>query len=294
MSTTSIHVITETPMQVGECPIWSIKEQSLYWIDINGCKVHRWNETSQYEWMLPSQPGCIAFCDQGGLIVATRHGIVHLNTASGELTPIADAPYDTEKFRFNDGRCDAHGRLWLGTLVDARDHAGASLFRLTQGTLSDLYRPCTVSNGVAFAPDGRSMFHSDTTSHTIYRYQLGATDGVISDASTFQSFSKVKDASYGGRPDGGAVDSEGNYWVAMFEGARLLCFAANGNLLREVALPVRCPTMVAFGGPDLRTLFVTSASANRSPEEIAQYPLSGHVLALRVDVPGQPEHAYTL
>ena len=109
----------------------------------------------------------------------------------------------------------------------------------------------------------------------------------------FQRFSTDKAASdYGGRPDGAAVDSEGAYWCAMFEGGRLLRFSAGGELLREVALPLRCPTMVAFGGDDLRTLYITSASHKRSAEERAQYPLTGCVLSLRVDVPGLPEPLY--
>jgi sugar lactone lactonase YvrE len=115
----------------------------------------------------------------------------------------------------------------------------------------------------------------------------------VSHPQRFQQFSTDKAASdYGGRPDGAAVDSEGAYWCAMFEGGRILRFAPGGELLREVKLPLRCPTMVAFGGDDLRTLYITSASHKRSPEELARYPLTGRVLALRVDVAGRPEPEY--
>ena len=150
-----------------------------------------------------------------------------------------------------------------------------------------------VSNGLAFSPDGKWMYHADTTTHRIDRYRFDAASGAVSDPQPFQRFSADKAASnYGGRPDGAAVDSEGAYWCAMFEGGRLLRFSPDGELLREVKLPLRCPTMVAFGGADLRTLYITSASHKRSPEERAQYPLSGCVLSLRVDVAGLPERQY--
>jgi sugar lactone lactonase YvrE len=151
----------------------------------------------------------------------------------------------------------------------------------------------TVSNGLAFSPDSRWMYHADTTSHRIDRYEFNAATGTVSHPQRFQQFSTDKAASdYGGRPDGAAVDSEGAYWCAMFEGGRILRFAPSGELLREIKLPLRCPTMVAFGGDDLRTLYITSASHKRPAEERAQYPLTGRVLSLRVDVPGLPEPEY--
>jgi sugar lactone lactonase YvrE len=151
----------------------------------------------------------------------------------------------------------------------------------------------TNSNGLAFSPDGRTMYHADTTSHRIDRYDFDAATGEASNPRPFQRFPADKAASdYGGRPDGAAVDSEGAYWCAMFEGGRLLRFAPDGALLREVKLPLRCPTMVAFGGADLRTLYITSASHKRPAAERLQYPLSGQLLSMRVDVAGRPEPLY--
>ncbi|MEJ7805153.1 MAG: SMP-30/gluconolactonase/LRE family protein, partial [Telluria sp.] len=124
------------------------------------------------------------------------------------------------------------------------------------------------------------------------RYNFDVETGAVSHRQPFHQFSGDKNAHYGGRPDGAAVDSEGAYWCAMFEGGRLLRFSPEGELLREVALPLRCPTMVAFGGDDLRTLYVTSASHSRSAQEREQYPLSGCVLSLPVDVAGREEPMY--
>ncbi|MDB5755167.1 MAG: gluconolactonase, partial [Massilia sp.] len=177
---------------------------------------------------------------------------------------------------------------------EPRDRQAAEMFCLERGQLRRVWSGgMTVSNGLAFSPDQRHMYHSDTTTHRIDRYAFDAASGEVSDVMPFQRFPADKSApGYGGRPDGAAVDSEGAYWCAMFEGGRLLRFAPDGTLLREVRVPLRCPTMIAFGGADLRTLYITSASHKRPAEERAQYPLSGCVLSLRVDVAGLPEPLY--
>ncbi len=154
----------------------------------------------------------------------------------------------------------------------------------------------TVSNGLAWSPDGRTMYWSDTKAHTVYAFDVDAASGELGPRRVFASFTpKVAGASldgYGGRPDGAAVDVEGCYWVAMFEGQRLLRLAPDGALLREVRLPVRCPTMPCFGGADLKTLYITTARENRPAAELAAQPLAGCVLSLRVDVPGLPANLF--
>ena len=139
---------------------------------------------------------------------------------------------------------------------------------------------------------GRVLYHSDTTSHAIHAYDYDVATGATGDGRLLHKFSSERGPDYGGRPDGAAVDSQGNYWCAMYEGGRLLQLAPTGAILREILLPVRCPTMMAFGGSDLRTLYITTVSGKRSPEELAACPLSGCLLSLRVDVPGQAEHPY--
>jgi sugar lactone lactonase YvrE len=282
-------------MLVGENPLWSADQNSLYWIDIPGCAIHCKDVDSlvHRSWSLPSEPGCIAFHANGGLVVAMRQGIALLDTNTEALTALVDAPYDAQTMRFNDGRCDAKGRLWIGTMYEPRDQALGSLYCLDRGRLSERNGLVTVSNGLAFSPDGQTMYHADTTAHRIDRYRFAVDDGTLSEKSVYQSFlSDRSSPDYGGRPDGAAVDSEGAYWVAMFDGARLLRFAPNGAVLQQIALPVRCPTMVAFGGNDLRTLYITSASQNRPPAELSTHPRSGYILSLRVTVPGLTEPKY--
>ena len=294
MSTDAFRVVFAEPMQLGECPLWHPVESVLYWIDISGHAVHRLNPDSgsHSQWLMPSEPGCIAWCSSGGLIVALRTGLVLLDTVSGTLTPVADAPYDLMLARFNDGRCDAAGRLWVGTIYEPRDKPLANLYSVERGSVQDKKNEVTVSNGVAFSTDNRVLYHADTTAHRIMAYDFDVVSGSIGEGRVFKQFSTDKSRDYGGRPDGAAVDREDAYWCAMYEGGRILRLSRTGELLREVALPVRCPTMIAFGGPDLCTLYVTSARQNRPESELAQYPLSGCILALEVDVPGRLENAY--
>ncbi|MFD2366345.1 SMP-30/gluconolactonase/LRE family protein [Pseudoduganella sp. GCM10020061] len=288
-------VLHDEPMLVGECPLWHPVEYALYWVDIDGFAVHRVHPASgKYsKWQMASEPSAIALAFDG-LLVATRKGFVHLNTTRGEITHIADAPFDPSTTRFNDGRVDALGRFWVGTLYEPRTSPSAEMYVLECGNVRRAWGgDMTVSNGLAFSPDSTTMYHADTTSHRIDRYRYDLAHGTVSDRTPFKVFPSDKKApGYGGRPDGAAVDAEGAYWVAMYEGGRVLRFSPDGELLRELHVPVRCPTMVAFGGADLRTLYVTSASGGRPTQELAMYPHSGKVLCLPVDVPGREEPFY--
>ncbi|MBJ7311041.1 SMP-30/gluconolactonase/LRE family protein [Rugamonas sp. CCM 8940] len=295
MSKPTIETVSEQAMQVGECPLWHPEEQALYWVDIEGFAVHRLDPASgaRREWKMSSEPSALARSVQGGLLVALRRGFVHLNTETGTLTDIAAAPYDTATTRFNDGRADAAGRFWVGTIFEPRDRQGAEMFVLERGEIRKVWSGgMTVSNGLGFSPDQRTLYHADTTAHRITRYAFDLAGGTVAEPRLLKQFSTDKANNYGGRPDGAAVDSEGNYWCAMFEGGRVLKLSPGGEILDEIALPLRCPTMLAFGGADLRTLYITSASYKRPAEELARHPLSGHVLSLRVDVAGRAEPAY--
>ncbi len=295
MSPSQPQAAFDTAMQLGECPLWHPEQAVLYWIDIPGRAVHRLDpaDGDHRSWPMPAEPGCIAHC-AGGLVVALRTGLALLDTISGTLQHLADPPYDPLHLRFNDGRCDAAGRLWVGTVYEPRDRVLGSLFSIEPGSVVDHRKHVTVSNGVAFSPDNRTLYHADTTAHRITAYDYDLSSGTVGAGRLFHQFSTNKSVNYGGRPDGAAVDCEGAYWCAMYEGGRILKLSPAGEILAEIALPLRCPTMVAFGGADLRTLYITSGRFNRSPQELEVYPLSGHLLSMRVDVPGRIEPAYLL
>jgi sugar lactone lactonase YvrE len=205
---------------------------------------------------------------------------------------LAAPPYDPARERFNDGKCDPQGHFWVGTLYEPRDPPLAALYSWDGEALSRRAEGITVSNGLAWSPDGRTMYWSDTKAHTIWAFDFDGADGSLSRRRVFRAFDRREPgqplATYGGRPDGAAVDVQGCYWVAMYEGQRLLRLAPTGETLAEVLLPVRCPTMPCFGGADLCTLFITTVREGRPAEELARQPLSGAVLSLRVSTPGLP------
>jgi sugar lactone lactonase YvrE len=298
MATEKFEVVHDAPMLVGESAIWHEVESALYWVDIEGLTVNRLHAASGKfsSWKMGSNPSALAIDDNNFLVVATRERLLRLNTTDGAETPIADAPYDTSKVRFNDGRVDPAGRFWIGTMYEPRDQPAAEMYVLARDNLRCAWRGgMTNSNGLAWSLDGRTMFHADTTTHRIDCYDFDVATGEHSNRRTILTFPTDKTApDYGGRPDGATIDSEGMYWVAMFEGGRVLRISPTGEILREIKLPVRCPTSVCFGGPDLRTLYITSASQGRSNEEIAQYPHTGKVLSVRLDVAGREEPEYAI
>lgn len=294
-----IHPLNDHRCLLGESPLWHPDEQVLYSVDIPGRQVLRWREGALAPdvWPQGAEPGCIAARQGGGLIVARRDGVFALDTRSGAVTPLVAPPYNPNEQRFNDGKPDALGRLWVATLSDARRPEGA-LYCIDAAGAKPMVEGITVGNGLAWSPEGRVMYTSDTKAHTVYRQAFDAESGVLGGREVFARFAERDlnqslDA-YGGRPDGAAVDAEGCYWVAMFEGQRLLRLSPAGEVLVELRLPVRCPTMPCFGGGDLKTLFVTTARDKRPADELAAQPWAGAVLRLRVEVPGLPAHRCSL
>ena len=294
MSDDAIVALPAPPSGLGESPFWHPDEQALWWCDIPGRALHRFDPASgaHRAWAFDSEPACCAPLPRGELLLARRDGLWRFSPGNGALALLAAPPYDPAHERFNDGKADPQGRLWVGTIYEPRQPPLASLHRFEAGRLDRMAEGITVSNGLAFSPDGRTMYWSDTTAHTIYAFDFDLQQGTLSARRVFASFDRRDPAqpldAYGGRPDGAAVDAEGAYWVAMFEGQRLLRLSPRGEVLREVRLPVRCPTMPCFGGADLRTLYVTTARHNRPADELAAQPDAGRVLSLRVDVPGLP------
>ncbi len=284
------------PSLLGESPFWHPDEAALYWCDIPGKALNRYAPASgaHQRWDRDSEPGCCAPLPGGDLLLARRDGLFRFEPRSGKCHRLAAPPYEPRTERFNDGKADPQGRLWVGTIYDPRTEPKAALYRWAAGALVRQAGDITVSNGLAFSPDGATMYWSDTAAHRVFAFDFDPVAGSLSRQRTFAQFPAKAPgmdlADYGGRPDGAAVDAEGAYWVAMFEGQRLLRLAPDGTLLQTLPLPVRCPTMPCFGDADLRTLYVTTARSNRLADELAAQPLAGCVLRLRVDVPGLPVH----
>jgi sugar lactone lactonase YvrE len=295
-----------TPYALGESPFWHPQEQLLYWIDILGKKILRAKADggALQAWNMPSEPGCMAPARSGGVVVALRHGVFRARQWGGPLEPVAVLPYDPATVRANDGKCDALGRFWVGTIDEPKASHAAALFSIDarlsgEAVVQRQAGDALTGNGLAWAPDNRTVYWADTPNHTVHAWDYALATNALSAHRVHLQFAPkptgwtFHDASYQGRPDGAAVDALGNYWVAMFEGARICQFAPDGRLLGQYATPAQCPTMPCFGGPDLQTLFVTTARHGRSAADLAHFPESGCVFSMRVGVPGLQVNFYT-
>ncbi len=283
----SFSCVLDIRASLGECPLWSSAEQALYWVDINAPSLNRFDPASgdNVATPMPESIGSYALRERGGFVVALRSGI-WLCDARGTLErQVVAAPYDPARYRFNDGRCDPQGRFVVGTMNEKRDSDDAALYRLDDDfTLTRLFGNMTISNGLAWSPDRGTMYHSDTPARTIRAFDYDEATGTPSRERTFAHWNGATE-----RPDGGTVDSAGHYWVALYGDGKLAELAPDGSIVALHPLPAMCPTMGAFGGPDLRTLFVTTARQKRDDAELARLPQTGGIFSMRVDVPGVPE-----
>lgn len=279
--------------ELGECPVWSVNEQVLWFVDILAPALHRFNpNTGEHQrWPVDEEIGCIGLRSEGGLIAALRSGVCFLDEQGRITRRIADNPGNAPLSRFNDGRVDYFGRFWCGSLWEPQDRNGGLLCRVDNRlalTVQD--DDIKTANGLAFSADKRWMYLTDTPNAVMYCYPLDENSGDPGARQVIRHF----DTRQGGLPDGAAIDSEGYYWSAMFDGGRVVRIAPDsGDIVDEIALPVRWPTMVAFGGADLKTLYITSSRENRTEEELAQYPQSGDLFAVRVSVAGLPEPLFS-
>lgn len=287
-----INLALDVGTELGECPIWSAGEQALYFVDIKGRRLHRFEpRTGEHVALaMPEEIGCFGFRKGGGFIAGFRSGLWLLGSNGAPLEKLADNPEDRRTSRFNDGRVDPIGRFLAGTIDEPKDGGRANLYRYDRRGLAVLATGLLTSNGVAFSPDGRTLYHADTPTYTVWRYAYDPATGDATNRTLFLRLNAT--ATDQGRPDGAAVDADGCYWTALFEGGRIRRYDPDGRMLAEYPVPARCPTMVAFGGPDLKTLYVTSARSGRSREELASLPQSGGLFSMPVDVPGLPEHHF--
>jgi sugar lactone lactonase YvrE len=277
---------------LGEGALWSVEEQALFWVDIHKKTLNRFDPAagSNHAWTLPATPGCFAFRDGGGVIVATDRGYYGLDFASGAVDFLLAPPFDPAIFRFNDGKTDRQGRFWVGTVMAHRfDDASGRYFRYENGVAVEGISGITVANGTAFSPDGRTMYRAESMQRTIYALDYDPATGVASNQRVFATVPEEL-----GIPDGATVDAEGYYWSATPFGAKtghVVRFAPDGSLDLHFEVPVLVPTMVAFGGPNLSTLYIVTgrieAALKREPSE-----LGGDLFAVETRFRGLPEAPY--
>ncbi|MGQ0278407.1 MULTISPECIES: SMP-30/gluconolactonase/LRE family protein [Sphingopyxis] len=280
-----VDLLLDAQALLGESPRWHAPEARLYWVDIDAHRIHRTDPaTGATETMQLDQPvGCVAPRAGGGLVMGLKDGCALIDAWGEAPRPFGPAVLaGIAEQRFNDGCVDAAGRFWIGSVTRDKSNPGAMLFRLDpDGTLTPMLGGLLTSNGAAFSPDGRTFYHADTPTHALHAYAVDPATGALGDGRLFHQFEQGK-----GRPDGGTVDAEGCYWSALWDGWRVVRLSPAGEILQTVEMPVQRPSMIALGGADLCTAFVTSAGKDLSDDARAAQPHAGGLFTFRVDVPG--------
>lgn len=276
------------PCTLGEGIQWH--DGDLWWTDIQGRQLHRLAVSSgRLETMdMPERLASFALSDEAGrLLCAFETGLAWFDVATLSLQWLVRPEQPGSGVRFNDGRADRRGRFWVGTMAEDPKRSGGRLGALhrldARAALTVVAPGIGISNGLAWSPDGGTLYFADSTARTIWNFSVDVATGALSRR---RIFAQTPEGAY---PDGGAVDAEGCYWSAQWGASRVVRFRPDGSIDRIVETPVTQPSCVAFAGDDLRLLCITSARDGLSDQQIASEPLAGHVLAYRCDVGGLPE-----
>ena len=291
-------LIVDARNAVGECPVWVGEENALYWVDIPAGGLQRWSaDTGQVSaWKTPEMLACIARHADGSWVAGMESGFFQLrphNDGSLDSEPLAGIDHSRPDMRLNDGRCDRQGRFWAGSMVldMGANAAEGRLYRYSAGQRGPLDAQLSgliVPNGLGFSPDGRTMYLSDShpAVQQIWAFDYDIDSGTPSNRRLFVDMNH-----YAGRPDGAAVDAEGGYWICANDAGLIHRFTPDGRLDRSLAVPVKKPSMCAFGGSRLDTLFVTSI---RPADDHDDQSLAGGVFALNPGVKGLPEPLFNV
>jgi sugar lactone lactonase YvrE len=279
---------------IGDSPGWRARENALYWVDIGARKLLRLAEGDSRVtvWDLPERAACIAFARNGALIAGMESGLFAVTLAedgTAATRRLATPSFTTPGMRFNDGRCDRQGRFWAGTLHpagNAMDPVG-KLYRYdaVRGMSGPAVDGLVVQNGLAWSPDGCTMYLSDShaSRRLVWAFDFDVATGTPHDRRVFVDMNL-----HPGRPDGAAMDADGCYWTCAVDAGLLLRFTPEGRLDRQIAVPVPKPSMCAFGGPDLDRLYVTSIRpANAGPDAD-----DGCIFVVEPGIAGVPEPAF--
>ena len=290
MSDTQIRCVLAAQALNGERPAWDAARKRLFWVDVREPALHEFDPVTGTDrhWTMPAWIGCYALTDTGAW-VALRTGLFNLDFETGALAFLAPPPFDPARFMFNEGDCDRQGRFWAGPMYeklapeDARQTASKRLpfWRFEAGVWHAGTSPVQTANSLAWSADGTRMYFSDTEQKTIWTCDY---DTILAEAGQPRIFAHLESPE--GGPDGVAMDRDGFLWCAIFGGGRLVRLDPEGRTERTVEMPVQYPTMPAFGGDDLATLYVTSANWSLDKAEREARPLEGNLFAFEAPAAG--------
>lgn len=284
----AIELLLDARSMLGEGPVWDARIGRIAWVDIMAGRLHLTapdGETTTFQ--LPKPLGCVVPRASGGWVVALADGFWSV-TDAGTAERLVDIQSDHPELRFNDGKCDPQGRFWAGSMaVDFRNAAGA-LYRLDPDlSVHRMIDATTISNGLDWSLDGRTMYYVDTPTQRIDQFDFDPATGAIAGRRPFATIDPAD-----GAPDGLTVDAEGGIWLALWDGWRVRRYLPDGSIEREIRLPVSEVTCPAFGGPDLDELYITTAWEELSEEQRAAQPLAGGLFRARSGVRGRPPTAF--
>jgi len=287
----TLHCIVDCHNTLGESPLWDVREQALYWVDILGKRLHRLEPASGEirHWDMPERIASFALRERGGLVVAFASGIAWYDLDNGQINWITRPEARLPGNRFNDGKVDRMGRFWVGTMDDGpvKQHT-AALYRLDPDlSLHRMLGAVGISNCLVWSRENHRFWFTDTLDQQISVFDYEHASGRISNR---RIFAGTTGTDYS--PDGGTIDADGYLWVAMWDGWKIVRFAPDGRIDREIRMPVSKPTSCMFGGLDLRTLYVTSAKWDLAGEALAAQPQAGGLFAIDVGVAGLPESRF--
>ncbi len=271
---------------LGEGPIWHAGQQALYWVDIAGRAIWRLDGRSgeTTRWTAQERPSALAFEPGGRLLVARGSGVARFTPANGAWEPVADIEPDRPDNRCNDGACDRRGRFWIGTMDDTERTDNGGLYRVdSDGTVTRMLDGIGISNTVAWSPDDTTMYFGDSRRRTVWALPFDAETGTVGDRRVF-----AKTDAHDGVPDGSTVDAEGGVWTCIWDGGRVVRHTPDGVLDRTIELPVARPTSCTFGGPDLDTLYITSARIGLTGYQ----PHAGGLFTINPGIAGLPEPVF--
>jgi L-arabinonolactonase len=288
---TDVPIFPVPRCQLGETPIWSAQENALYWIDCEAAVVFRRNLIGGeiIRWHAPSHVEGLVLREGGGVLAVLRLGVFALDASLNGPRLLAPPPFNSEFLFLHEARCDPAGRLWVGLISTAAHERGPTnmdLYRLDGDRL--VIQPTgiigSVANGLAWNRQGTCLYIADSILRTVWKFAYSVAHGTLSDKTVFAQFGPED-----GFPDGAAVDSEDGYWVAMAGGGKIIRLHADGSSHRSIDVPTALPTAMAFGGPTLERMYVTSIGSPNFLPDVPRGPHDGCLFELNPAAKGLPE-----